>query len=126
MKLIYRIAYYLGGFTIGIILLLFFLSGKRTSCDYGPNARTLKNIRTKRASYSSSALKALSDNNLDTAAIQSVFLNGNVLFSESDTRPDSCKIYMVESLYEKKNIKVKVQNCNKEAAILDVFIIKNP
>lgn len=126
MKFIYRIAYYLGGFTIGIILLLFFLSGKRTSCDYGPNARTLKNIRMKRAIYSPNVFKVLSDNNMDTSSIRSVFINGDVLFSESDTRPDSCKIYMVESLSENRNIKIKVKNCAEEATIMDVVIKKIP
>ena len=47
MKLIQRVAWYSGGFIIGIIVLMFFLSGKKTSCDYSPNARTLKNIRSK-------------------------------------------------------------------------------
>ena len=51
MKLIHRIGYYLGGFTIGIVILIFFLSGKKTSCDYGPNARVLKNIRSKHKTY---------------------------------------------------------------------------
>ena len=42
-----RLFYYLGGFALGTVILLFFLSGKRTSCDYGPNDRTLKHLRTK-------------------------------------------------------------------------------
>ena len=47
MKFIHRLGYYLGGFSIGLILLAFFLQGKKTSCDYGPNARTTKNIANK-------------------------------------------------------------------------------
>ena len=47
MKFIHRLGFYLGGFSIGLIFLAFFLSGKKTSCAYGPNARVLKNISTK-------------------------------------------------------------------------------
>ncbi len=39
MKLIQRIGYYLGGFSIGLVILAFFLNGKKTSCSYGPDAR---------------------------------------------------------------------------------------
>ena len=59
MKLVHRFAYYFGGFTIGIVLLLFFLSGKKTSCAYGPEARTLKNIRNKDHDFSEETLQFL-------------------------------------------------------------------
>ena len=52
MRLIQRLGYYLGGFSLGLIILAFFLSGKKTSCAYGPNARVLKNINTKKLVYS--------------------------------------------------------------------------
>ena len=47
MKFIHRLGLYLGGFSVGLIFLMFFLSGKKTSCAYSPNARVLKNISTK-------------------------------------------------------------------------------
>ena len=61
MSLMRRLGYYLGGFSIGLILLAFFLSGKRTSCDYGPEARVLKNIRTKTPAYQAALLDAISN-----------------------------------------------------------------
>jgi len=51
MKFIHRLGYYLGGFSIGLIFLAFFLSGKRASCDYGPDARVLKNIGLKQLQF---------------------------------------------------------------------------
>jgi len=47
VSFIKRLFYYLGGVGLGIIILMFFLSGKKTSCDYGPNARTLKFLKSK-------------------------------------------------------------------------------
>ena len=46
--LIRRLGYYLGGFSVGIILLTFILSGKKTSCNYGPNARVIDNLTQKK------------------------------------------------------------------------------
>ena len=41
MKFIHRLGLYLGGFSVGLIFLMFFLVEK-TSCAYSPNARVLK------------------------------------------------------------------------------------
>jgi hypothetical protein len=124
MKLIHRVAYYLGGFTIGLILLFFFLGGKRASCDYGPDARTLKNIRTKARFYSEESLRNLNQNGLDTAAIGYLLQNGDVLFSESNTELDSCKQYVVKGKYLKKELKLRVENCETAATLLDIEVLK--
>ena len=52
MKLIQRIGYYLGGFSLGLIILAFFFSKKKTSCSYGPEARVIKNINSKKILFS--------------------------------------------------------------------------
>ena len=58
MKFYQRLAYYLSGFSLGIFFLVILLNGKDTSCSYFPNARVLKNIRSK--SFS----KLLEDKNI--------------------------------------------------------------
>jgi hypothetical protein len=118
MKLVTRIAYYLGGFGVGIIILMFFLGGKRASCDYTPNARTLKNIRNKERVFSEGVLYTLSQNNLDTSAISSILKNGNVLFSESNTKLDSCKQYVIEGEVKKHYLKITTENCETKANVL--------
>ena len=111
MKLVHRIAYYMGGFSIGLILLFFFLGGKRASCDYGPNARVLKNIRSKPRIFTESALRDAKTMQIDTSTIQQVLQDGDVLFSESITDLDSCNIYKIN---DKKNLSKHI-----------IFIIKN-
>jgi hypothetical protein len=128
MKLIHRVAYYLGGFVIGIIILLFFLGGKRASCDYGPTARTLKNIRTKERIISEVALAELRTHKVDTSAISNLLLNGNVLFSESKTDLDSCNIYSIEGSRHEENgkkMKITVENCENKATVLTVTLEDN-
>ena len=122
MKLIKRVAFYSGGFVIGLVLLFFFLGGKKASCDYSPNARTLKNIRIKERIVSDEALQVLKSNQMDTSSISSLLKNGNVVFSESNTSLDSCKIYMIRGRKENRNLKIKIENCDKKATVLEAII----
>jgi hypothetical protein len=125
MKFIHRLAFYLGGFAIGLILLFFFLSGKRTSCDYGPEARTLKNIRIKPRYFSQEALGDLVKNKLDTSSISSLLRDGDVLFSESNTKLDSCKQYIIEGIVLENKIKIRVENCEMKATIMEINLDNN-
>ncbi len=121
MKFVHRLGYYLGGFVIGLMLLFFFLGGKKTSCDYGPEARTLKNIRIKPRHFSDKALQAFSNHKIDTASI-SIFLKmGDVLFSESNTSLDSCKQYIIRGAIADKKYKIRVENCENKATVLDMM-----
>ena len=122
MKFIYRVGYYSGGFVIGLILLFFFLGGKRASCDYSPNARTLKNIKIKERVYSEKAIKTMEQKEIDTSMISKLLEDGNVLFSESNTTLDSCNIYVIEGKASEKNLKIKVENCETKATILEAKI----
>lgn len=119
MKFIHRLGFYLGGFTIGLLLLFFFLGGKKTSCAYGPEARTLKNIKIKQRLFSEKTLTFLANNQLDTSAVSSLLNHGDVLFSESNTKLDSCKQYIIVGMVSEKNIKIRVENCEEKATILD-------
>ena len=119
MKFIHRLGFYLGGFIIGIIILMFFLGGKRTSCDYGPEARTLKNIRIKPRFFSENALVFLQQKNLDTSIVSVLLKSGDVLFSESNTKLDSCKLYMIKGVVSGKKLKVIIENCESKATILE-------
>ena len=131
MSLLKRFAFYFGGFGIGLVLLYFFVGGSGASCeyDYGPGARTKKNIRIKNRVISENSLQFLKDNNLDTSAVSYILKKGNVLFSESNTKLDSCKIYVIEgksasdeSQSPIKNIKLTIQNCSKTATVQKIII----
>ena len=126
MKLTQRFIYYFTGFAIGIILLIFFVSGSGASCeyDYGPNARTLKNIRTKERVHTKNTLQALSGSRLDTAAVSKLLKDGKVLEYNIDTKADSCKIYVIEGFIEKQLLEIRVENCDSIATILEAKEIK--
>lgn len=121
MKFIHRVGYYLGGFSLGLIILAFFLSGKKTSCDYGPNARTTKNISLKKKIYSEEAMLVMKKFEMDTTVVSSLIQYGNINFSESKTSNEPCKIYILENTYKKQNFKLKIENCDSIATIKDLI-----
>lgn len=122
MKLIHRIGYYLGGFSIGLIFLAFFLSGKRASCSYGPDARVLKNISTKQLVYSPNVLETINSKSIDSLTISKILNSGDVDFSEVNRNLDSCNIYIIEHEINDKTIALIVENCEAIATIKTIRI----
>lgn len=120
MKFIQRLGYYLGGFAVGLIILAYFLSGKNASCDYGPNARTVKNIASKPIYYSSDVEEFVRYNNLDSSTVRNLIRYGNVDFSKSDTTLDSCKLYHIDNTFKKKEVYLKISNCEFRAVINNI------
>lgn len=112
-----RLSYFGGGLFLGVIFLFFFLSGKKTSCDYSPNARVLKNIRLKERVISAEAQNKLRTFNLDTSTLTTVLTNGSVDFNKSNIKLDSCKVYFINSMINAKQLELKIENCNKKAII---------
>ena len=96
MKFKNRLRFFFGGFSIGLVFLAFFLKQKKTKFAYGPNDRVLKNINDKPVQFSDNVKKTIEMFQIDTVAIYAVLKNGNVNFSESNTRLDSCKIYIIQ------------------------------
>ena len=121
MKFIHRLGYYLGGFAIGLVLLMFFLNGKDASCDYGPNARTVKNISNKPILYSDKASIFITNHTIDSATVKNLVKFGSVDFSKSDTEIDSCKVYHIENSYKERDMTLKVKNCDSLATLIDIY-----
>lgn len=124
MKFIHRLGYYLGGFSIGLIILAFFLQGKKTSCDYGPNARTTKNIANKAKLYSDKALTAMSQYQIDTLTLSNLIRHGSVDFSKSITKEVDCNTYYIENTFKDREFEMSVKNCDTFVTIQNI-ILKN-
>lgn len=107
-----RLPFFLGGLTVGIIIVVFFLGKKNTTFDYGPNARILKNLRVKERIYSEEALAVLNSNNLDTALVSIILQNGNVDISNK-IKLDTCLYqYNIKGKQKLNNILLTVKNCD--------------
>jgi len=102
VSFIKRLFYYLGGVGLGIIILMFFLSGKKTSCDYGPNARTLKFLKSKPLQKSKDAEMDITLHNIDSLDIKAALDVGEINFSSSEISNDLTNIYALEINLENK------------------------
>ncbi len=108
MNFLYRLGYYLGGFSVGLILLFFIFNGKRTQCHYGPEARVLNNLSEKQWTFSSAVTNPIE---LDSLKIHHLLKAADVDFSSSNTSLDSCKIYVLNTFLEKRPVQLNVENC---------------
>ncbi len=120
MTLLKRLGFYLGGFSIGLVVLAFFLSGKRASCSYGPSARVKKNISLKTLKYSEQTQNFIQNKNLDSNSIKRLISEGSVRFSESNTKLDSCKIYVINSKLDESEFKLTIENCDSVAVLRNI------
>lgn len=120
MKFIQRLGYYISGFIVGIIILLFFLNGKQASCAYGLDARVKKNIGLKKKVFTTSALTEFKQLQIDTASYTKLLERSDVDFSQSQTELDTCKIYALETSTEQQSLLLTVKNCDSTAYILSL------
>ncbi|PDH43531.1 MAG: hypothetical protein CND43_03770 [Flavobacteriales bacterium MED-G15] len=113
MKLLYRIGFYLVGFSVGLILLAVILKGKKTSCNYGPNDRVISNLSRK--SWSSEVVNHAS---FDAISFHKFLEKASVDFSKSDTQKDSCRVYFLNGYWNDQAISLEVENCEKEVKLI--------
>ena len=104
MKFYQRFAYYMFGFLIGIFFLFMILNGKDTSCSYFPNARVLKDLRSKPFYYSDITKQKLNDKWLDTSDIKKTLTYGDVDFDKSNIKVKGGKLYIIEGKNTKNEI----------------------
>lgn len=121
MHILKRVGFYLGGFSLGLVLLAFFFSGKKTSCSYFPQERVLKNLRIKPYTLSSEATQSLAIMDLDTVTINRLLQLGEVDFGESETRREPCGYYVIIGETEAGNtLKMELENCEETVTIVSL------
>jgi hypothetical protein len=121
MKFYQRLAFYLSGFAIGIVFLMMILNGKDTGCSYFPNARVLKNLRSKPFYYSETAEQKLNEKWVDTSDIRRTLTYGDVDFSKSNIKVKGGKLFVIEGKTT-KNLPIVLEVINNEdkAYLVDI------
>lgn len=110
MAFLHRLGYYLGGFSIGLVVLFFILNGKRTQCNYGPQARVLDNLSKKEWKTKTPLMEGI---RLDSTGVKQLLRAARVDFSKSDTQRDSCKLYHLEGYINEVKIQWNIENCDQ-------------
>jgi hypothetical protein len=122
MKFHQRFAYYSLGLIIGMVFLFMFLNGKDMSCSYFPNARVLKDLRTKPFHYSDVSKEKLSQTWVDTSDIRRTLTYGDVIFSKSNVPTGNGKLYIIEGKNSKNEpITLEVINYSDKVLLKDII-----
>lgn len=124
MRLLHRFGYFSIGLIMGIMLLIFFLSGKKASCNYTPNARTLEDIRFKTLVYSEESRDYLNSNKVDSIAIAYILEEGNVNFGKSKTDHEPCNIYFITGQIESRKLELQIENCRDTATLQNAEFVE--
>jgi len=107
MNFLYRLSYYLFGFIIGMFFLMFFFSGKKTSCNYFPSKRVKNDLLKKQIIIPSHLKKEFIF--LNDSILYSQISLGKIIFSESNVNEkDTCNTYRLEL---NKKYKMDIKNC---------------
>ena len=113
-----RLGWYLVGFSIGLVFLVFIVKKKsgETGLEicYFPNCRVLKDIRSKPISYSDGLENRFAN---DSILWNSFFKEGNIDFGASDTKSEPCKTYIIKSEGDQR---ISLKNC-PEKVIVESF-----
>lgn len=121
MRLRYRFAYYLIGFTLGLFFVTAMFIGKDTRCNYFPNARVLNDLRNKPFEYSENAVQILSQKWLDSTDIKNTLTYGDVDFDRSNVEVGNGKRYIIEGKTTKDQaITLEVINYADKAVLKNI------
>ncbi len=119
-----RLGYYLLGAGIGVYFLGRIYDKKNASFDYGPNARTLKSIRSKPYFKYDAAVKELMKlKNIDTTAVKSLIYYGDVKFTKENRGKAPCHTYLIEPTKKTANISIRVKRCDSVATVVGLEIL---
>ena len=117
-----RFGLYGFGFAIGIVLVIFFLGGKEASCNWMPNDRMLKIIRSKNIDYSEDFRTALSNSSIDSTDIDQILVSGDIDFSKSQVKNNPCRNYFIDGEIKKQEVTITVRLCDSIATIETLYI----
>ena len=125
MRLRYRFAYYLIGFTFGLFFVTAMFMGKDTRCNYFPNARVLNDLRNKPFAYSNEASAILSQGWIDSTDIKNSLTYGDVDFDQSNVQVGSGKRYIIEGKTVKNQfVLLEVINYSDKAVLKNITKVK--
>lgn len=117
MDLKKRLLYYGVGFIAGAIIVFFIWSKKEASFDYLPQARVLKDIKSKKLELSAEAKNVFSTYHIDSLTFTKLFDDAEIDFSKSDTKTKPCKIYWINTNTGKQKFSLIIQNCDSVVTI---------
>ena len=105
------------GFAMGIVIVFFFLGGKRASCNWMPNDRILNIIERKQLIYGDKIEQNLKEAEADSLDILAILKNGDIDFSKSRVKNEPCRLYWIEGQGKQSSLLISVELCDSVATV---------
>ena len=105
------------GFAMGIVIVFFFLGGKRASCNWMPNDRILNIIERKELLYGDQIEQNLKEAEADSLDIRAILKNGDIDFSRSRVKNEPCRLYWIEGQGKQSSLLISVELCDSVATV---------
>ena len=105
------------GFAMGIVIVFFFLGGKRASCNWLPNDRILNIIERKQLRYGDQIEQNLKEAEADSLDIRAILKNGDIDFSKSQVKNEPCRLYWIEGQGKQSSLLISVELCDSVATV---------
>lgn len=105
------------GFAMGIVMVFFFLGGKRASCNWLPNERILSIIERKQLLYGDQVEQNLLAAEADSLDIRNILTNGDIDFSKSRVKNDPCRLYWIQGQGKQSSLLISVELCDSIATV---------
>ena len=112
-----RFTLYGFGFVLGLILVFFFLGGKRASCNWMPNDRILNIISQKKISFDDDVKQVMVTSTIDSLDLMMILQHGDVDFSKSQVKNEPCRNYWIQGNQDQKNLVITVELCDSLAVV---------
>ncbi len=105
------------GFAMGIVMVFFFLGGKRASCNWLPNDRILNIIQKKEIRYGDRIKRDLEAASADSLDIRAILANGDIDFSKSRVKNEPCRLYWIQGQKKQSSLLISVELCDSVATV---------
>ena len=105
------------GFAMGIVMVFFFLGGKKASCNWLPNDRILNIIQKKQLLYGEEIEQNLKEAEADSLDIRAILKNGDIDFSKSRVKNDPCRLYWIQGQGKQSPLLISVELCDSIATV---------
>ena len=121
-----RFTFYGFGFFLGLVLVFFFLGGKKASCNWLPNDRILNIIKQKKLSFSDAVQNSLQSSKIDSLDIMEVLNSGDIDFSKSQVKNEPCRNYWISGSRAQKELIITVEVCDSLAIVQTLVLPDSP
>lgn len=112
-----RFTLYGFGFALGLILVFFFLGGKKASCNWMPNDRILNIISQKKISFDTDIKQTMISSEIDSLDLMMILQNGDIDFSKSQVKNEPCRNYWIQGNQKQEDIVITVELCDSLAVV---------